>query len=273
MRVQGDDGLIADDVGYWASEKHNYLLRYIGISRKAREKFLPPKGSGGSTFIDLFCGTGRSQIRESGKWIDGSAVAAWKKSREDGAPFSHILIADKDAEAVDACRMRLEALGAPVRAFNGDAADVALAIEETPTPYGLNLAFLDPYNIDLDFEIIRILARVRRMDMMIHLNQMDMQRNLVSLAKEINETRLDRFVPGWRDAIDKGAPRATLEHRIYEYWRQKVRALGKWPSAEQKLITGSANQPLYWLVLASSHDLAHKFWAESIDDGQSGFGF
>lgn len=273
MRVQGDDGLIADDVGFWASEKHNYLLRYIGISRKARAKFLPPKGHGGSTFIDLFCGTGRSQIRETGKWIDGSAVAAWKKSREDGAPFTNILIADKDAEAVEACRKRLEALGAPVQAYNAEASDVAREIGQTPTPYGLNLAFLDPYNIDLDFEIIRALARVRRMDMMIHLNQMDMQRNLVSLSKEINETRLDRFVPGWKEAIDRSAPRATLEQRIYEYWRDQVRAQGKWPSAEQKLITGSANQPLYWLVLAASHDLAHEFWSESIDDGQSTLGF
>ena len=59
-----------------------------------------------------------------------------------------------------------------------------------------------------------------------------------------------------------------FEQRIYEFWREKVTQLGPWPSAKQKLITGSTQQPLYWLVLAASHGLAHKFWGESINDGQ-----
>lgn len=36
-RIAGDDGLIADDVGPWAEQKHHYLTRYISISRAARK--------------------------------------------------------------------------------------------------------------------------------------------------------------------------------------------------------------------------------------------
>ncbi|PUE08694.1 hypothetical protein B9Z51_07020 [Limnohabitans sp. T6-5] len=268
-RVPGDDGLIADDVGYWATEKHDYLVRYISISRAARKRYLPPKGPGGATFIDLFCGTGRSQVRDTGAWIDGSAVAAWKQSVKDEAPFTNVIIADKDPEALYACQERLKRLGAPVTCYVNEAAAVARQIGQTPTPYGLNLAFLDPYSLDLDFSIIQSFATVKRMDMMIHLNQMDMQRNLMSLASDSDQTRLDRFVPGWRDSVPRSGQRAAFERRIYEYWREKVRKLGPWPSAQQKLITASSNQPLYWLVLAASHELAHKFWGESLDDGQS----
>lgn len=34
--VEGDDGLPVEDVGVWAKDKHNYLCRYIDISRAAR---------------------------------------------------------------------------------------------------------------------------------------------------------------------------------------------------------------------------------------------
>lgn len=273
-RVEGDDGLIADDVGYWAEEKHRYLTRYISISRAARKKFLSGfqragvSFPGGASFVDLFCGTGRSLVRETGRWIDGSTVAAWKQSVSDGSPFSHVFIADRDEAAVNACEARLKAAGARVTAFVGDATQAVEQLGATPTPHGLNLVFLDPYNLDLDFSIIERLAKIKRVDMMIHLNQMDMQRNIVSLVEDPKENRLDRFVPGWRNVINRAAPRATIEKQVYDLWRDKVRALGPWPSADQKLITGSQKQALYWLVLAAKHELAHEFWAESLSDGQ-----
>lgn len=127
-----------------------------------------------------------------------------------------------------------------------------------------------PTMIDLDFTIIEHLSKITRVDMMIHLNQMDMQRNLISLVEDETENRLDRFAPGWRDVINRSAPRATIEAQVYEYWRTKVRALGDAEtSTDQKLITGSQNQPLYWLVLVAAHKLAHKFWSESLSDGQA----
>jgi hypothetical protein len=35
-----------------------------------------------------------------------------------------------------------------------------------------------------------------------------------------------------------------------------------------KLITGSKGQPLYWLLLAAKHALAHKFWATASKSAQ-----
>lgn len=188
---------------------------------------------------------------------------------KDGSPFSHVFVSDRDEAAVLACEARLKAAGAPVVSFVGDATEAVNVLGRTSTPYGLNFVFLDPYNLDLDFKIIESLSRIKRMDMMIHLNQMDMQRNLVSMVKDLEENRLDRFAPGWRAVVNPEAPRATIETQVYEFWRDKVRALGSRPSVDQKLITGTQNQPLYWLALAASHELAHEFWSESISDGQS----
>jgi three-Cys-motif partner protein len=271
-RLLGEDGLIADDVGYWAREKHQYLTRYIETARATRKRYLPPQGQGGATFIDLFCGTGRSQIRETGLWIDGSAVAAWRASHIGGAAFSHVIVVDQDAEALSACKTRLEKLGAPVTAYCCSASEAMAQIGQTPTPHGLNLAFIDPYSIDLDFEIIKSLAEVKRMDLMIHINQMDFQRNLKSYITT-SDPRLERFVPGWQQHVDRHGSQSALEQRFLEYWSKLVKEAGKQTTTKWKLVTGSTNQPLYWLLLAASHDLAHKFWESTTAQRQSELDF
>ena len=176
--IAGDDGLLAEEVGAWAIEKHNYLKRYLDISRAARKKFLGA-GKAGATFIDLFGGTGRARIRETGQWIDGSAVSAWKIGQEGGSPFSEILVADIDQERRRACVQRLRRAGAPVRELSGSAIEAAKETMTTVNRYGLHFAFLDPYSLgELDFSIIQTLSQLKRIDMLIHLSVMDLQRNL-----------------------------------------------------------------------------------------------
>ena len=70
------DGLLADDVGPWANQKHELLRRYISLSAKARNKFNSPSDAG-ATFTDLFCGPGRAKIRDTTTWIDGSAQGSY----------------------------------------------------------------------------------------------------------------------------------------------------------------------------------------------------
>lgn len=121
--IDGDDGLPAEEVGVWAKEKHDYLCRYIDISRSTRAKFLGP-GKAGATYIDLFCGPGRCKVRDTGEWIDGGVVAAWKKSKEGNAPFSQVFIGDLDAQRRQAAATRLRDLGAPVVEVDGAVVDV-----------------------------------------------------------------------------------------------------------------------------------------------------
>ena len=59
------DGLIVDEVGPWAEEKHLRLKRYIDLAKGARAKFIPPRGSGGASYIELFSGPGRLALQSS----------------------------------------------------------------------------------------------------------------------------------------------------------------------------------------------------------------
>jgi three-Cys-motif partner protein len=271
--IDGDDGLPAEEVGVWAKEKHDYLCRYIDISRSTRAKYLGP-GKAGATYIDLFCGPGRCKVRDSDEWIDGGVVAAWKKSREGGAPFTNIFVGDLDAQRREAATTRLRHLGAPVIEIDGAAAQAARQVVSQLNAYGLHFAFLDPFDLAaLNFDIIVALSTLKRIDMLVHISQMDLQRNVVSYATTDNSP-FDTFAPGWREKVSIAQGQQELRQQIFQYWRDKVAGLGVWPSTDMRLLTGSNNQPLYWLLMAAKHSLPHKFWATASNiEGQGAFDF
>jgi three-Cys-motif partner protein len=257
--IRGDDGLSAEEVGAWTVEKHNYLRRYVDISRGARQKFLGARKAG-ATFIDLFCGTGRARVRETGQWIDGSAIAAWKIGQAGGAPFSEILVADIDQARRTACVERLRRTGAPVRELNGSAIEAAKEAITTINEFGLHFAFLDPYKLaDLDFSIMQTLSELKRIDMLIHVSAMDLQRNLGRNISAVGGV-FDIFAPGWREVVDLNSSQITIRQKVFEYWRDQVAQLGAGTANNVRLVTGEKNQRLYWLLLAAKHELARKFW-------------
>lgn len=271
--ISVDDGLPAEEVGVWAKEKHQFLRRYVDISRSARKKYLGP-GKAGATFIDLFCGSGRSRVRETREWIDGSAVAAWKISVEGSAPFSAVYVADIDDSLRAASAERLRQLGATVIELTGTAVDAARTAVAAVNGYGLHFAFVDPFNLaELDFSIIQSLSILKRIDILIHLSAMDLQRNL-SINAAGETSAFDTFAPGWREHVDRLHSQVEMRRRVVEYWRMRVAEMGVWPSTEMRLITGSKNQPLYWLLLAAKHELAQKFWETAANvEGQGKFRF
>lgn len=271
--IDGDDGLPAEEVGIWTKEKHDYLCRYIDISRSTRAKYLGP-GKAGATYIDLFCGPGRCKVRDSDEWIDGGVVAAWRKSQEGGAPFTKIFVGDLDAQRREAATTRLRHLGAPVIEIDGAAAQAARQVVSQLNAYGLHFAFLDPFDLAaLNFDIIVALSTLKRIDMLVHISQMDLQRNVVSYATTDNSP-FDTFAPGWRERVSIAQGQQELRQQIFQYWRDKVAGLGVWPSTDMRLLTGSNNQPLYWLLMAAKHSLPHKFWATASNiEGQGAFDF
>lgn len=269
--VDGDDGLPVEEVGEWVSDKHELLCDYIHISTYVRKKYLPPVGRGGSTYIDLFCGPGRAKLKDTDEMVDGGCVAAWQKSVTNGTPFSKMIIGDIDEERLSLARTRLERLGAPVVALLGAAADTApLAIRECPVG-ALNFAYLDPYSLGaLDFSIVSNLAKLYRIDVLVHVSQMDLQRNFDRNSLK-DQSALDAFAPGWRNEVDTSSTQRAARQAYFEYWKRLVQSTGIKTNAEIRLITGPGNQPLYLLLLATRHDLAHKFWGAVAkkDDGQA----
>jgi three-Cys-motif partner protein len=242
------------------------LRRYIDISRGVRKRFIGPRNAG-ATYIDLFSGPGRAKVR-NGPFIEGSCVAAWEMSRRCGSPFSEVIIADSDGERLDLAERRLRNLGAPVKAHLGKAADTAQAIAKSLNPYGLHFAFIDPFNLAaFNFEVVKAFAGFQRIDMIVHVSKMDLQRNLGFNVKA-QQDAFEIFAPGWRNVVNLSQPQSAIRRGVFDHWRELVANTGIAPSANMKLITGSKGQHLYWLLLAAKHDRAHKFWNVASNDGQ-----
>lgn len=96
----------------------------------------------------------------------------------------------------------------------------------TVSGYALHFAFVDPYNLEaLDFRVISTLSRLKRIDLLIHLSAMDLQRNLsVNLADMISA--FDVFAPGWREKVSTTGTQQEIRRRVVEYWRGLIANLG-----------------------------------------------
>jgi three-Cys-motif partner protein len=254
--TQGDDGLIVEKVGQWAVNKLKLLTDYIYASGGARKNFAGP----GTAYIDVFCGPGRSIVRGSNQFIDGSPIAAFKRAVESAAHFSSINVSDADDELLAATEKRLKTINAPVRPFVGPATLAMPRIVQSLDPYGLNLAFLDPHNLGtLSFDLFQQLARLKHIDVIAHVSLSDLQRNADRYTSEAH-SQFDKFAPGWRDRVGTDMNQEALRRGIIQYWSDKVTDLGLPRARHCELITGDRGQRLYWLILLAKHDLAHQLW-------------
>jgi three-Cys-motif partner protein len=255
--TQGDDGLIVEKVGSWAVDKLKIVTDYVYASGGARSHYARP----GTAYIDVFCGPGRSLVRDTTKFIDGSPVAAFKRAQESPGRFTSINVSDADDELLAAAEKRLNAVSAPVRAFAGRASAAMPKIVQSLDPYGLHLAFLDPHNLGtLSFDLFEQLAKLKRIDVIAHVSLSDLQRNADRYTHEAHD-QFDKFAPGWREKVSTDMNQNAFRAALIQYWCDKILELNFPQAPHWELITGDHGQRLYWLVLLARDELAHKLWA------------
>jgi hypothetical protein len=239
----GDDGLPVEKVGDWAISKLKILTDYIQASGAARRGYL----RSGAAYIDVFSGPGRSLLRSTGRYIDGSPVAAFKKAQASLAPFTSVQVSDDKAALLAAAEKRLRLLQAPVEATPGPASSAIERIVSKLNPHGLHVAFLDPHNLgNLSFTLFESLARLKHID----------------LYTSEDAVQFNKFAPGWRDAVTTKMNKRSVREAILRHWSNKVSSIGLPPAKHCELITGHGNQRLYWLMFLSHHPFAHELWGK-----------
>ena len=260
-------GLPAMPVGEWARDKHALLKLYIEISRGVRKKFIGTAGAG-ATFIDLYCTSGRAYIKGTDTFIDGSPLVAWKAAQDCKVPFTQVHINDNDEELLDAAYDRLARLNAPVVKHGGETLGVVEKLLRVLGAHALHFALIDPFNLVLPYEVIRCLARLKRIDLLIHVSVMDLQRNWARYSQQTHSA-LDEFAPDWRNAVNLAQPEESARLQFVQYRVELLKELGFGGEVRFELITGSRNQPLYWLVLVAKHDIATQFWKAAAQYGKT----
>jgi three-Cys-motif partner protein len=285
-KMLGKDNLPVQCVGPWAENKYYFLERYLNASCEARRKF---SDKNNAVFIDLFAGPGTCIIRGEKKEIPSGGIRAL---RREEARFNEYFYFDISEVNVDALKKRIGA----VSNCNICCDDSNLMIKRlvdvlNRKAYRYHFAFIDPFGPDgLSFQTIKELARLKRMDLLIHFPIGAIKRTINKWIKN-QDTILDKFLgtDQWRDKI-KNASQNNVYQILTDIFKEQLKTVG-YPEEGLKLAPSDENAfsglptvavkntkevDLYVLILAAKNKLAQKIWNSVIKrrpDGQKSFNF
>lgn len=197
-----------DQIGYWSELKLEIIEKYGAAYTKAFANRPNLK----KYYIDAFSGPGVHVSKRTKTRIEGSPARALKIT----PPFDAFYFIDLNADKTDYLRA-LSGNRSDVHIHTGDCNEY-LTKELLPTVQYKNfnraLSLLDPYGLDLDWDVILQAGQSGAIDMFLNFPVMDMNRNAIwrdpAKAPAGGVDRMNKFWgdDSWRNAA-YAAPRQT----------------------------------------------------------------
>jgi three-Cys-motif partner protein len=163
-----------DTVGYWTEVKLDLVKRYA----KQYSVILAKQDQLCHVYIDAFSGPGVNISRSTGKMVKGSPLNALLTE----PPFCEYYLIDKDGDKIEKLRGVIESYPNKDRAhiLVGDSNDILLN-EILPTItwncYRRALCFLDPYGMQVSWQVVKMAGQLGTVDLMINMPIMAISRN------------------------------------------------------------------------------------------------
>ena len=181
-----------DEIGDWSELKLEILAKYASAyTRILRANRLHP------IYIDGFAGAGEHISRQTGELVPGSPLNALAIQ----PPFEKIHLVDLKPERVDNLE-RLVAGDDRVQCYTGDANAVLLERvlpSVTFEAYERALCVLDPYGLNLNWEVIRMAGKSGIIEMFLNFPVMDINRNVLWRSGDPRRKNVDRMNAFWGD--------------------------------------------------------------------------
>lgn len=272
-----DDNLPMRESGEWVAEKLHYLQRYIQVFSASMHN----KPWRNIRYIDLFSGPGKCLVKDTNSVYLGSPLLALTTEHL----FTNYVFVDLHQANIDALSTRCAALAtsATIDYRIGDSNQVVHDMVREITARdeefirdrwtSLNLAFLDPEGLELEWSSVESLARIKKMDLIIHYSQFGLTRNMENLYCSSSDTVIDRFFGNrkWREIYAQGRHSdksiAAIHRQLIDHYKSRLSDLGYKDvransdlEPEPVVRNSQRNAPLYRLLFASKNDLGHKFW-------------
>jgi three-Cys-motif partner protein len=262
------DGQAVQCVDRWAEDKFYYFDNYLNATRYARGKYAQ---YGNAVYVDLYAGPGKCRIKIKQNEISGGALRA---SSLKEAPFNRLILNDLSINNYNALSKRM----GKAEIHSSDANVIVKTITDNlfEAKYDkYHFAFLDPFSpSNLKFDTIRELSRLKRIDIMINFPIGPIRRTYKKWLSKGNEI-LDEFLgtDEWRKIVAKSHEATFCNTLVDIYYRQLInvgfpeKGLGvideqgnDYLGASIASVKNSRNVILYYLILASKHDLAANIW-------------
>jgi three-Cys-motif partner protein len=257
-----------DEIGYWSELKLEIVEKYGAAYTTAFAGARNLK----KYYIDGFSGAGVHISRTTKARIEGSPARALKVT----PPFDGFYFIDFNADKTDylraACGERSD-----VHIYTGDCNEY-LTRQLLPTiryeNFNRALCLLDPYGLDLNWEVILQAGQSRAVDMFLNFPVMDMNRNAIwknpETAPQGGIDRMNKFWgdESWKDAAYAEARQRSLfgpelvkqdNEQIAAAFRDRLSKVAGFGFVPQPLpMRNSKNAVVYYLFFASPKAVAEK---------------
>lgn len=254
-----------DEIGVWSELKldivRDYAVEYSKILAKQRLKHI---------YIDAFAGPGVHLSRHTGEWVLGSPLNALAIQ----PPFKEFHFID--ADGTRAAQLKELAGNRPdVFTYEGDCNNI-LPSRVFPraeySKYGRALCLLDPYNLDLSWEVVAMAGAMKTIDIFLNFMIMDMNMNVLLRTPEKvprrQLARMNRFWgdESWRDVVYETSRNlfgweekvATNEVLVDAYGKRLREVAGFQYVPEPMPMRNSIGRTIYYLFFASGKAVAKK---------------
>ncbi len=270
-----DDGLPMRSSQEYAKDKlrilESYIYQFITSMRTQPWRAL--------YFIDLQAGPGKNHFKQSQSIFLGSPLIALT-SRYPFTQYRFVELGELEAAALRE-RVTVSERRASVKIYQGDCnivvdeiVDEIRQVERTPIPDKwkscLNLAFLDPLGLELQWETVKKLGTGLRTDLIINFSTSGFTRNARQLLQKEEATKIDSFfgTSEWKDVFRGVADRdkTIIRRTMIDFYKKRLSSLGYQIDFEHELkpdeqvMRNQKNAQIYTMIFASKHPLGNKFW-------------
>jgi three-Cys-motif partner protein len=224
-----------DEVGYWSEIKLEILSQYA----TAYSQILAAQPNLKHYYIDAFSGAGQHVSKISKETVLGSPLRALNVR----PPFKGLFFIDMDGDKLELLRKNI-GNDRRVQLFEGDC-NIVLKDKILPqikfTDFKRALCLLDPYGVQLKWEVIELAGKSKTIDIFLNFSIMDINMNAAlknpNKAQKQNLDRITAFLgEGWKDAAYKPDPNLDLfEERMV---KTDNSAIVKWFQKRLKEVAG-----------------------------------
>lgn len=264
-------------IGPWSEVKLEILRKYAG----PYSRIVAGKGFY-HLYIDGFAGRGSYISRETGDVVPGSPLNALSTR----PPFKEYHLIDLDAGKVEQLRAHVGPRP-DVHIHSGDCNEVLLS-KVFPlakrSDFRRALCLLDPYNIDVSWDVVRTAGQMESVEIFLNFMVMDMNMNVLLTKPENADpsdvVRMNRFWgdESWRDVVYEPNPQSNLwgdaeivkvqgaNDKIAEAYRQRLLQVAGFKYAPEPLpFRNSLDRTVYYLFFASPKAVAKNIVQDIFD--------
>jgi three-Cys-motif partner protein len=257
-----------DEIGIWSEVKlaivKEYASAYSKILDKTQRDSIPNLKW---LYIDAFAGPGRHWSKAKSEMVDGSPVIALNTR----PPFSEYHFIDEDPARAEQLRA-ISGRRSDVHIYSEDCNEILLQKIFPKAKYSdfrRALCLLDPYNINLKWEVIETAGKMKSVEIFLTFMIMDINRN--ALRKNPNnsiQSKIDQLTRLWGDETWKdaaydssanlfGHAEKVSNEKFEAAWRERLRTRAgfKFVSKPMPMKT-KTNSVIYYLYFASQKPVA-----------------